>query len=116
MQQKYVLKELMRGKLPAAILERKKAGFDIPAHDWFRGILRELLMDTLTTEAIERTRFFDAGAIHELIRDHMERRINAGYHLWGLLTLFLWMKRWKVEALPAEEEIRQAPARVLAIR
>jgi hypothetical protein len=27
----------------------------------------------------------------------MERRINAGYHLWGLLTLFLWMKRWKVE-------------------
>ena len=28
----------------------------------------------------------------------MERRINVGYHLWGLLTLFLWMKRWKVEA------------------
>jgi asparagine synthase (glutamine-hydrolysing) len=46
----------------------------------------------------------------------MERRINAGYHLWGLLTLFLWMKRWGVEALPPEEELRQAPARVLAIR
>ena len=33
----------------------------------------------------------------------MERRINAGYHLWGLLTLFLWMKRWKVEARPPAE-------------
>ncbi len=115
MQQKYILKELMRDKLPAAILERKKAGFDIPTHDWFRGILRELLMDTLTTEAIERTRLFEAGAIHELIRDHMERRINAGYHLWGLLTLFLWMKRWKVEILPPEETVQQAADRVLAI-
>ena len=38
------------------------------------------------------------SAIESLIRDHMERRINVGYHLWGLLTLFLWMKRWKVEA------------------
>ena len=35
----------------------------------------------------------------------MERRINVGYHLWGLLTLFLWMKRWKVEALPPAEAV-----------
>ena len=63
-----------------------------------RGVLRGLLMDTVTTEAIGTTRIFDGRAIEGLIRDHMERRINAGYHLWGLLTLFLWMKRWKVEA------------------
>jgi asparagine synthase (glutamine-hydrolysing) len=96
-QQKFLLKELMRGKLPERVLRRKKTGFDIPTHDWFRGPLRELLMDTLTAEAIGATGIFDAQAIHSLIRDHMERRINAGYHLWGLLTLFLWMKRWRVE-------------------
>jgi asparagine synthase (glutamine-hydrolysing) len=73
-------------------------------------------MDTLTPEAIAATGIFDARAIETLIRDHMERRINAGYHLWGLLTLFLWMRRWKVEALPAEETVQPAPARVLAIR
>jgi asparagine synthase (glutamine-hydrolysing) len=27
----------------------------------------------------------------------MERRANLGYHLWGLLTLFLWMKRWNIQ-------------------
>ena len=43
----------MRGKLPEAVLNRKKTGFDIPAHDWFRGPLRGLLLDTLTAEAIE---------------------------------------------------------------
>ncbi|MGA2275584.1 MAG: asparagine synthase (glutamine-hydrolyzing) [Bryobacteraceae bacterium] len=95
--QKYVLKELMRGKLPERVLNRKKAGFDIPTHDWFRRPLRRLLMDTLTPEAVKASGIFHERAIEALIRDHMERRINVGYHLWGLLTLFLWMKRWKVE-------------------
>jgi asparagine synthase (glutamine-hydrolysing) len=99
-EQKRLLRKLMRDKLPKAVLQRKKTGFDIPAHGWFRGVLRGLLMDTLRPEAVEATGIFDAGAIQTLIRDHMDRRINAGYHLWGLLTLFLWMKRWKVEIEP----------------
>jgi asparagine synthase (glutamine-hydrolysing) len=113
--QKFVLRELMRGKLPETVLKRKKTGFDIPTHDWFRGALRPLLMDTVTPEAIAATGIFDARAIETLIRDHMERRINAGYHLWGLLTLFLWMKRWKVEAPPRTEAAPQENARVFAI-
>jgi asparagine synthase (glutamine-hydrolysing) len=99
---KFLLKELMRGKLPSAIIDRKKTGFDIPTHDWFRTILRDLLLDTLIPEAVSASGIFDARAIQDLIRDHMERRINVGYHLWGLLTLFLWMKRWRIET-PAEE-------------
>ena len=98
LKQKYILKELMRGKLPQSVLDRSKAGFDIPAHDWFRGPLRTLLMDTITPQAVRAAAVFDPGAIAALISDHMERRINAGYHLWGLLTLFLWMKRWNVES------------------
>jgi asparagine synthase (glutamine-hydrolysing) len=95
--QKFILKQLMRGKLPEVVLTRKKAGFDIPTHDWFRGVLRPLLEDTLAA-GVKSTGIFDWGALRSLIDDHMERRINAGYHLWGLLTLFLWIKRWKVEA------------------
>jgi asparagine synthase (glutamine-hydrolysing) len=115
-EQKRILKELMRGKLPPAVLSRKKVGFDIPAHDWFRGTLRGLLLDTLSEDAIEATGIFDAQAIYSLIRDHMERRINVGYHLWGLLTLFLWIKRWKVEVQPPAEGDRTGGSPVFAIR
>jgi asparagine synthase (glutamine-hydrolysing) len=115
-QQKFVLRELMRKKLPDSVLNRKKTGFDIPAHDWFRGVLRRLLMDTLSPERIDATGIFDSVAIHTLIRDHMERRINAGYHLWGLLTLFIWMRRWNVEASPAAETAHLEPLPVLATR
>src|SRR5271157_3504664 len=114
--QKFILKELMRRRLPGIVLKRKKSGFDIPAHEWFRGVLRGLLMDTLTPQAIASTGIFDARAIESLIRDHMERRINAGFHLWGLLTLFLWMKRWKVEVVPPLEAPHPASTPVLAIR
>src|SRR4029453_19183071 len=44
--QKVLLKELMKGKLPASVLNREKSGFDVPAHEWFRGVLHPLLMDT----------------------------------------------------------------------
>ena len=30
--------------------------------------------------------------------DHLNRRRNYGYHLWGLLTLFLWIRQWKIGA------------------
>jgi asparagine synthase (glutamine-hydrolysing) len=112
LKQKYLLKSLLRGKLPDFILDRKKTGFDIPTHDWFRGVLRPLLRDTLTAEAIGAAQIFDQATIDALIRDHMERRINAGYHLWGLLTLFLWMKRWKVEVAP--EAAATAPRKAYA--
>jgi asparagine synthase (glutamine-hydrolysing) len=114
--QKFILKELMRGKLPDFVLDRKKSGFDIPTHEWFRGPLRTLLMDTLTPQAIDATGVFDSRAIHSLIRDHMERRINVGYHLWGLLTLFLWMKRWNVQAQPMARRAQAGPARLVAIK
>src|SRR5262249_411838 len=111
--QKFLLKELMRGKLPASILDRKKTGFEVAAHDWFRGALRPLLLDTLTPEAVRATNVFEYAGIQSLIRDHTERRANFGYHLWGLLTLFLWMKRWGIQAGTPATTSQPAPVAAL---
>jgi asparagine synthase (glutamine-hydrolysing) len=97
-QTKLVLRRLMKDSLPPAVLERPKVGFDIPVHEWFRGVLRPLLMDTLNENTIEESGLFYWPAINRLINEHLDRKANWGYHLWGLLTLMLWMKRWKIEA------------------
>ncbi len=99
--QKIVLKQLMKDKLPEMILRRKKVGFDIPAHEWLRGPLRELLLDTMQCGLAEHKSLFQPGVVQELVRLHLERRINVGYHLWGLLLLFLWMKKWRIQAAPS---------------
>jgi asparagine synthase (glutamine-hydrolysing) len=96
--QKRVLRELRRDKLPATILEGKKTGFDIPAHEWLRGPLRELLEETLRAGMERHSGLFGAAAIEETLRRHMSREANLGYHLWGLLILFLWMKRWGIQS------------------
>lgn len=98
---KFLLRELMRDKLPESILRRKKEGFDIPAHDWLRTVLRPLLMDTLNKQTVESSGLFHWPIVEDLIRNHQERRVNLGFHLWGLLVLFLWMKRWGIQ--PANE-------------
>ena len=99
--QKIVLKEMMKKRLPEAILRRKKVGFDIPAHEWLRGPLRELLLDAMQEGLAEHKSLFRLGVVQELVRLHLERRVNAGYHLWGLLLLFLWMKKWRIQAAPS---------------
>jgi asparagine synthase (glutamine-hydrolysing) len=101
-EQKVILKELMRGKLPASVLRRKKVGFDIPAHDWLRGPLRSLMSDVLLDGASNYASLFRRDVIETYIRQHLERQVNVGYHLWGLMVLFLWMKRWNIQvaALP----------------
>jgi len=106
--QKFLLKELMRPHLTSSITQRKKIGFDIPAHEWFRGPLRRLLMDTLEWAQAEHGELFRFGSIWSIVEQHMDRNLNAGYHLWGLMTLFLWMKRWDISSAPRELSRAQA--------
>jgi len=105
--QKVVLKNLMTGRLPASVLKRRKTGLDIPTHDWFRGVLRTMLLDVLNPDAVRQSRLFQPSAVERLIADHLERRANFGYHLWGLLILFLWMKQWNIQtdSIPQPTEI-----------
>jgi asparagine synthase (glutamine-hydrolysing) len=101
--QKVLLKELMRDKLPPSVLRRKKIGFDIPAHDWLRGCLRPLMMEVLLDGASEHASLFRRDVIETYIRQHLERQVNVGYHLWGLMVLFLWMKKWGIQAAASRE-------------
>lgn len=108
--QKVVLKRLMEGKLPPSILARKKIGFDIPAHEWLRGPLRPLLIETMATAGSDFSDLFDQMQIDELLQLHLTRRANLGYHLWGLMILFLWMRKWRIQ-LPGSSRLEKQLAR-----
>ncbi|MBL8230471.1 MAG: asparagine synthase (glutamine-hydrolyzing) [Bryobacterales bacterium] len=93
---KVILRELMRDKLPPSILHRKKEGFDIPTHQWFRGPLRNMLLDVVNREAVRGTGCMEWTELQRLFQLHFERKANLGYHLWGLLILFLWIRKWGI--------------------
>jgi len=97
-EQKFVLRELRKDILPASMVARKKIGFDIPAHEWLRGPLRPMLTDSLREGLAEYGQLFRGDAIENFLTRHLERKANVGYHLWGLMILFQWMKRWRIQA------------------
>lgn len=108
--QKVILKELMKDKLPAPILRRKKVGFDFPAHDWLRGPLRQLLLDTLASAGSDHPDLFRSASIDSLVERHLGRQANLGYHLWGLMILFQWMRRWRIQTTAEHEQRLSAAA------
>ncbi len=110
---KFLLKELMKDKLPAQVLRRKKIGLDIPTHEWLRGPLRPLMLDALESGVFEHGDLFQKSAIDACVRDHLERRANLGYQLWGLMILFLWMRKWRIQTAPVSAPGRRAAESVL---
>jgi asparagine synthase (glutamine-hydrolysing) len=105
---KHVLRRLMEGKLPQSVLHGPKIGFDIPVHDWFRSVLQPMLMETLSESNIRATGLFRWNTVERLLNDHLERRANLGYHLWGLMVLLLWMKQWNVGLGSEDLSLREA--------
>jgi asparagine synthase (glutamine-hydrolysing) len=103
----------MQDKLPPQVLSRPKIGFDIPVHDWFRGVLRPMLLDTLSSESVRASGLFKWSAVEQLLNDHLERTANLGYHLWGLMVLLLWMKQWNIGLASSELALSEAVPTVL---
>jgi asparagine synthase (glutamine-hydrolysing) len=54
--------------------------------------------EILSSDSVRSIGLFRAEIVERIKRDHFRRRANYGYQLWGLLTLFLWMRRWNVHA------------------
>ncbi len=93
----------MKNKLPETISAPQKSGILTFRRivNGCAGPLRELLLDTMQEGLAEHKSLFRPGVIQELVRLHLERSANIGYHLWGLLLLFLWMKKWGIQAGPS---------------
>jgi asparagine synthase (glutamine-hydrolysing) len=60
--------------------------------------LKALFEETVSRQAVEATGIFNWASVSRINAEHQQRRASHGYGLWGLLILFLWMKRWKIES------------------
>ena len=84
---KYVLKEALRPLLPHDVLFRKKMGFAVPLGMWFRGSLRERLMETVCGDRLKQSGLFSPAGLDRLVREHQSGRRNWTAALWALLML-----------------------------
>ncbi len=87
---KRILRESMRGIMPAPIIDRKdKKGFVTPGESkWLRGAFKPLLQETLKGE----TPFLADTKVKELIKDYQSGNNKNARLVWRLAMLDKWVK------------------------
>jgi asparagine synthase (glutamine-hydrolysing) len=91
---KYVLKKCMEHKLPREIVRRPKKGFNMPVAYWLTRDLRDLTLDMLSEERINRQGFFNYACVKHLLDDHFAHRRDHRKLLWTLLMFQLWYEAY----------------------
>jgi len=73
---KWILREAMKRLLPPEILERPKVGFRVPVNEWFRGPMREYLVDHLTGNDSRTRQYYNRPALDRVLGEHVSGRQN----------------------------------------
>lgn len=91
---KYLLRMLMKDRLPNEILNRSKQGFAVPVGHWLRNELRGVATDVLADANVGKSGLLSTTEVSRLLREHLAGKRNHGKKLWTLLTFQLWYDRW----------------------
>lgn len=91
---KYLLRKLMRGRLPDEVLDRPKRGFSIPVAPWLRGPLAPLVAEHLSPERVREMQVLDPTQVQRTVDDHLSGARDNGSRLWVLLAFAMWHDRW----------------------
>jgi asparagine synthase (glutamine-hydrolysing) len=89
-QGKRILKDAMRGRLPAEVIRRTKSPFHPPLAAWLKSDLREIVGDVLSEGAVARLGLFDVARVDALKREHFSGAANHAFKLWNLLNFVEW--------------------------
>lgn len=90
---KAVLKQIARGLLPDAIIDRPKGYFPVPALKFVRGPFLEFMRDTVNSRPCRERGLFQRAYLNKLLaapEGHMTRLL--GSKLWHAALLELWLQ------------------------
>jgi asparagine synthase (glutamine-hydrolysing) len=89
---KHIVRQLLYGLVPPAMVERPKAGFAIPIGEWIKGPLRPWAEDLLSRESLQCNGLLDPGIVRRRWADHLSGRRDSTPALWAILMLQSWLR------------------------
>jgi len=90
---KYVLKEAAREVIPAAVIDRPKGYFPVPALKYLRGEFLTMVQDTLHSQRARERGLFRLDVLDEMLKEP-DRHITRlrGSKLWQAALLEAWLQ------------------------
>jgi asparagine synthase (glutamine-hydrolysing) len=91
---KWILREAGKQLIPERILTRPKVGFRVPVNQWFRGEMRDYLLDHLQSGSSLTRPYYESRALGQVLQEHLNGRQNHEKLLWTLLNLEIWHRQY----------------------
>ena len=88
---KWVLRQVLDRYVPRALIERPKAGFEVPLAAWLRGGLKSWAAALLDPARIAREGYLDTACVQEAWDEHQSGVADRSLHLWHVLMFELWL-------------------------
>lgn len=92
---KLILLKALGGRLDPRLLDRPKQGFGVPLAAWFRGPLREMLRDHLTSACFLSRGIVSARYLDLMLDEHERGRRDNSTFLWLLLVFERWLEEYE---------------------
>lgn len=90
---KVILRETMKGKIPENIRTRlDKMGFVTPEDVWFRGVLKDQILEILNSRSFAERGYFNVNEIKRFFDRYCRREINQSSTIWRWVNLELWFR------------------------
>ncbi len=96
---KYLMKKILGRYLPQNLIKRKKKGFVLPLHQWFRHELKDMLLSELCRSKVEQFPGLRFDAVKQLVDIHLSGKRDTHPMLWSLICLIRWNE--KIRNFPA---------------
>jgi asparagine synthase (glutamine-hydrolysing) len=100
---KYLLKQAVRTKLPAEIIDRPKMGFAVPLKHWFHGQAADLVCDVLLSKSARERGVFHPQELKRLVDGHQGGRDHSA-QLWAAVFFESWCQKWLDHSVTAMAE------------
>jgi asparagine synthase (glutamine-hydrolysing) len=106
---KWILREAMKGILPAEILNRPKMGFPVPIGNWLRREFRHIVDEYVLSERSLSRGIFNADFVREIVSRHHAGE-NHDERLWFLINFEMWQRQFIDGETNEKKEIEFAEA------
>jgi asparagine synthase (glutamine-hydrolysing) len=91
---KHLLRRLLERRIPQAIINRPKHGFEAPIGTWLRGPLAPMVDSLLLDGRLRDRGIFDDRVVAGLWHEHRDGRQDHRHRLWSLVMLELWFREF----------------------
>jgi asparagine synthase (glutamine-hydrolysing) len=91
---KHLLRRLLERRIPQAIVDRPKHGFEAPTGGWLRGPLAPMVESLLLDGRLRDRGIFDDRVVAGLWHEHRDSRQDHRHRVWSLVMLELWFRQF----------------------